>query len=106
MSVKEKLEEKIQKTDRRLNEFSINLERLDNDYQQMLKDLSLTPDQLKNYVENPNNFAQPVWDELQNEKKKLDEKLNLELNSVVDPLKTKQTTSERGTIQQHWLFVR
>lgn len=106
MSVKEKLEVKIHRTERKLNEISISLKRLDREYQELLKELSFTPDQLKDYVENSDNFAPPIWEQLQNEKKKWDEKLNLELNSVPDPLKTKKTASEQAGIQQHWLFVR
>jgi hypothetical protein len=106
MAIKEKLEEKIQATERKLNELSIRLKRLDEEYQQLLKEWGLTAEELKNHVENPENFDPSIWEELQKEKKKLDEKLNLELNSVSDPLKTKQAFSERGSIQQHWLFVR
>jgi uncharacterized membrane-anchored protein YhcB (DUF1043 family) len=106
MSIKEKLEEKIQKTERKLNEVAISLKRLDREYQQLLEELALTPEQLSGYVENPDNFSPPIWEYLQNEKKKLDEKLNLELSHVSDPLKTKKTFSERGNIQPHWLFVR
>lgn len=106
MVIKEKLEEKIQATERKLNELSIRLKRLDDEYQQLLKEWGLTTEELKNHVENPENFDPPIWEELQKEKKKLDEKLNLELNSVSDPLKTKKAFSEQGNIQQHWLFVR
>jgi hypothetical protein len=106
MSSKEKLEDKIHKTERKLNELSIILKRLDREYQELLKELSSTPEQLKEYVANPDHFDPPIWEQLQNEKKIWDEKLNLELNSVPDPLKTKKTVSERASIQQHWLFVR
>lgn len=106
MSFKEKLDEKVLKTQRKLNEFSIHLKRLDREYQQLLEELALTPEQLKNHIENSENFSPAIWEQLQNEKKRLDEKLNLELNSIPDTLKTQNTTSERGNVQQHWLFVR
>jgi len=106
MSVEEKLETKIQKTERKLLEMSIILKRLDREYQKLLDEMALTPEQLKAYVENPENFAPPIWEQLQNEKKMLDEKLNLELSCVPDLAKAKKTISERGTVQQHWLFVR
>ncbi len=106
MSIKENIESKIQKTEKRLSEFSISLKRLDQEYQELLKELGLTHEQLKEHVENPSNFEVPIWEHLQNEKKMLDEKLNLELNSIVDPLKTQKSLAERGNVQQHWLFVR
>lgn len=106
MSFKEKLEEKINQTERKLNEFSIRLKKLDQELKQILNELELTPEQLKNYVQDPDRFTPPVWEQLQAEKKKWDEKINLEINSLSDPLKTKKTISERGNVQQHWLFVR
>jgi hypothetical protein len=106
MSVKEKLEDKIVKTERRLKEFAIRLKRLDREYQRLLEELALTPEQLKDFAENPANFDPPIWEQLQNEKKKRDEILTLEIESIPDPNKTKQATSERGKVQQHWLYVR
>lgn len=106
MAFEQKLEDKITTTQRKLKELSIKMEKLDHDYNKLLKELELTPEQLKNYIENPENFTQPIWEQLQNEKKMLDEKLNLELSRASDPNKTKQAYSEKGTIQQHWLFVR
>lgn len=106
MSFKKNLEEKIRSTEQKLNTFSISLKRLEIEYQQLLEELALTPEQLKSYMENPENFSPLIWEQLQNEKTKLDEKLNLELGSIPDPHKTKKTIAERGNIQQHWLFVR
>lgn len=106
MSVEEKLENKIQRTERKLLELSIIMKRLDREYQKLMEELSCTPEQLKAYVENSENFSPPIWEQLQKEKKMLDEKLNLELSCVPDLAKTKKTISERGTVQQHWLFVR
>ncbi len=106
MSLKENLEEKIQKTQLKMKELAISLEQLKFDYQKLVEELALSPEQLKEYVENSENFSPPIWKQLQEEKKQLDEKLNLELNQVRDPLQIKKTFSEKGNVQQHWLFVR
>jgi chromosome segregation ATPase len=106
MAVQEKLEEKIHRTERKLIELSLHIQRLNREYQQLLDDLALTPKQLQEFVDNPNNFSPVIWEQLQNEKKKLDERLNLELNNVHDANKTKAVYSEKGKVQQHWLFVR
>lgn len=106
MVVEEKLEDKIQRTEKKLKELSFHMQRLNRDYQQLLNDLALTPEQLKEFVEDPNNFSPLIWEQLQNEKKKLDEWLNLELNNVHDANKAKTVYSEKGKVQQHWLFVR
>lgn len=106
MVINKNIEEKFQRTERKLKELSITLQRLNDEYQQFLKDLALTPTQLKEYVNDPANFSPSIWEQLQDEKKKLDEKLNLELSNLRDPLKVKEIFSEKGKIQPHWLFVR
>lgn len=106
MVIEQKLEEKIHRTERRLLELSLHLQRLNQEHQKLLEELDLTPEQLKDFVENPENFPPPIWEQLQKEKKEWDEKLDLELKNVRNANKTKSVLSERGTIQQHWLFVR
>ena len=102
---KEKIEDKIQSTEKKLTEFSICLNRLNREYQELLDTLSLTPEQLKEQEIN-NDIDSSVREHLQNEKKKLDEKLNLELENVIDACKTKKTNNDRANIKQHWLFIR
>lgn len=106
MAIEEKLEERIHKTERKLIELSLHIQRLNREYQEILDDLALTPEQLKSFVENPANFTPPIWEQLQKEKKAMEEKLNLELNNVRDANKAKSTIAEKGKVQQHWLFVR
>lgn len=105
MTFKEKLEDKIQKTEKKLLELSLNIKRMDREYQSLLEEMAITPEQIQN-AENEKDFSPPIWVQLQNEKKKLDDQLKLELSSLVDLSKTKKTLAERGAIQQHWLFVR
>lgn len=106
MPLQEKLENKIQQHQKKMKEISVSLEQLDRDYQQLLKEIALTPQQLQEYIENSENFTPPIWEQLQNEKKMLDEKLDLELSRVRDPIKMKEKFAENGVVQQHWLFVR
>jgi hypothetical protein len=106
MAIEEKLEEKIHRTERKLIELSLHIQRLNHEYQDILKELALTPEQLKEFADNPENFPPPIWEQLQNEKKIMNEMLESELNNVRDANKTKKTIAERGNVQQHWLFVR
>jgi cytochrome oxidase Cu insertion factor (SCO1/SenC/PrrC family) len=106
MSLEQKLEANIQNTQLKMQQLAISMESLENEYQQLLEDLALTPEQLKDYAEDSSNFSPPIWEQLQNDKKKLDEKLDLALKSVRDPLKIKKTFSDQGLIQRHWIFVR
>ena len=106
MTLKKALEEKIQHTQVKMQELSVGMEKLEEDYQELLKELGLTPEELQNYAENPHNYSPPIWEKLQNEKKMLDEKLDLALNNIRDPLKAQEALSERATIQNHWIYVR
>ena len=106
MAIHEKIEEQIHKTEQKLKELSIHIQRLDREYTQLLEELELTPEQLKDFAKNPANFSSSIWEKLQEEKKQFDEELNLKLSNVRDANKTKQTLSEKSSIQQHWLFVR
>jgi|GEM_PF-2794124 len=101
-----KLQENIHITERKLTELSIQVQRLDRDYESLLKQWGLTPEEVKEFVEEAAHFSPSVWEDLQNEKKQMDEKLNLELSNVLNGNKIKQVLSEKGKIQQHWLFVR
>lgn len=106
MAIEEKLEEKIHRTERKLIELSLHIQRLSREYQEILDEWALTPEQLKDFAENPDNFSPPIWEKLQKEKKQMNEKLESELNNVHDANKTKKAIAERGTVQQHWLLVR
>lgn len=104
--IEQKLDEKIQRMDKRLKELAQLSQKIERDYQEMMKDLGLTPEELSKYFENRENFTQETWEQMEAEKKILDERLNLELDSLADPGKTKRSLSEKGRIMQHWLFVR
>lgn len=96
----------FQKKEKNLSELLQTFEQLSREYQQLLEELGLTSEQLQTYIENPKNFTPAFWQQLQNEKERLDEQLNIELSNFPDPFKTKKSFSERGAVQQHWLFVR
>lgn len=106
MTTEEKIEDKIHHTEKKLRELSIILKRLDSEYQQLLAEMELTPEQVKAYVENAEDFPPQVWAYLQKVKLRFDEGLNLAISNVPDVERTKKTLSERGSIQKHWLFVR
>lgn len=107
MSLDQQLKEKIQKTERKMKEFALHLERLDRNYQQLLHDLALSADQVEeNDIQNAENFPPDIWEELEKEKRQLEEQLDLDLKCIRDPFKLKQSFQEQGIVQQHWLFVR
>lgn len=91
---------------KKMRELAIQREKLDREYNNLLKAVGVTHDQISTYIDNKDNFTQPIWERLQSEKKKLSEKLDLTTNNLKDPKKVKKTYDERGVVQPHWLFVR
>lgn len=105
MSLEKKIEAKIQNTRKKLQEIEINLENLQRELQ-ILEENSTSSEDMAAFIENKDNFSNPIWEKLQKEKKILEEKMNRELNSIPDPNLNKKAYSEKGTIQPHWIFVR
>lgn len=103
---KESISDNILQTERKLKELSIKMEKVQQDYQKLLNEIGLSPEQISEYVDNPDNFSPPIWEMLQKERAHLDERLNLELSRIKDPRKNEKKYSDQAVIQQHWLFVR
>lgn len=106
MSKEDELYQKYQSTQQKLKELAIMSESIERNYQALLKNLDLTPQELKSYMENPNNFTPIEWEDLQKEKEKMDEMLKLQLTTVCDPRKTKKKYAEKARVRQNWIFVR
>lgn len=106
LELEQELEEKIQKTQLKIEEVDLQIQKLNEDINLLMKDLEKTPEQLEQFLSNPDNFARPIWELLQEERQRLDQKLTLELNRIRDPLKAKKSLSEIATIRPHWIFVR
>ncbi len=106
MSFEEKLEVKIHRAEKKIRELAVRTQHLSREYEKFLDELDLTPEQLKIFIDDPENFSPQIREEMQKEKKKIGERLNLELNNVRNANATEKTFSERGAIQRHWLFVR
>ena len=88
-----------------LQKLLIQIEDLKKETDQLFKDLNFTPEQFNDYLNNRDNFSSYEWEMLQEEQKKLDEKLVLSLDSVKDPKKTSQAYKDLHA-SRNWLFVR
>lgn len=105
MSLNSTLEEQIKKQEKRVQEIVIRMENLDRELDELFVDLKVTPEQLDTFISDKNNFTDENWEQLQNLRKVLEEKLQRELDNIRDPLKIKQTYSDRN-VGRHWIFVR
>ena len=71
----------------------------------MLQEFNVTPEQLTQFVEKQENFTPENWDQLQAQKKELDQKLDRELKNIKNPLKTKKSYKSK-VIDNRWLYVK
>ena len=100
-----KTEDKHQITEQKIQALSHQIEHLDKQTELLHEELQVTPEQLISFIECKDNFSEETWELLKTHQKQLDEKLNLDLESVQNPLKTKSKYADRH-VAPHWLFVR
>lgn len=101
----DKREDKATHHEKLIQELSIRMEQLDREIDTLLKELKVTPDQLSTFIQEKDNFTEENWSQLQEQRRKLDEKLLCELKNVSDPLKTKKNYEGR-VIGSNWIHVR
>lgn len=102
----EKLENQSTKNDLTLQELLIRIDGLDRQVKAFMDELEITPTQISEFVNNRENFTPENWEELENQRKMLDEKLDLELRNIRNPKHTQKNFSAQAGVQQHWIFVR
>lgn len=99
------IEEKLNVNEKKIRELAIRHEKLDSDISSFLVDLEVTPEQLTAFISKQENFTEDNWQELQKQKQQLDEKLDVELKNVRNPLKSKKALASLH-VARHWLHVR
>lgn len=105
MFLNDQLEERIQHNEKKFQELGIQIEKLDEDINKFMGELPLTIEQLNTFLADESNFTEEEWQELQNLRQKLDEKLQRELDNIRNPVKIKKNYDDRN-VQRHWLYVR
>lgn len=99
------LEQNTQRLDKKIKEMCIQSEKLDRDIENYFKENNINPVEVALYLENKENFSDEEWEQIQEIRKTLDEKLNLNLANIKDPRKAKKSYNDR-LVQPHWLYVR
>lgn len=98
-------ESQILSNETRLKKLLIEIEALQKETDSLFSELNMTPEQFAAYVENKENFSPSEWEMLQEQQKKLDEKLSLSLESIQNPKKTRQAFQDLNN-SRNWLFVK
>ncbi len=96
---------KFEHIEKKSRELQIRNEALDLQSLELLNELKVTSKQLTQFIENRSNFSETNWSTLMEQRIRLEEMLQKDLENVRDPLKTKKTLAERH-VGNHWMFVR
>jgi hypothetical protein len=88
-----------------LLQLMIRVDALDREIKQLLDELQATPEQISTFLANRENFTPENWDELQQERKILDEKLKRDVENIRNPSKTQKAQADRH-VARHWLYVK
>lgn len=99
------LEEHILGHEKKVQELAIRLENIEREVSELMNELKVTSEQVTIFINDQNNFTSENWQELQNQRQILEEKLQREIANIRDPQKMKKKQAERN-IGQHWLYVR
>lgn len=105
MPLEDQLEKQIEKNIQIAKQLSIEIENLNRQSDELLKELKVSPDQLSTFIDRQDAFTEEDWNALLTERKKLEEKLLLALAQVRNPKKTAAATKSLN-VAPHWLFVR
>ncbi len=106
MDIENSLEEKIKRTDRRVQEILMQCQRDQEEFSQILLELGTSTQELQEHFSDPSHFSPSEWEEIEAEKNKWDEMLENELQQIRNPSEIEKKMGERRNIQEHWLFVR
>lgn len=98
-------EQKMQQQKKKIQEMELRIANLDEEVEELLESLKVSPEQLTAFLSNKENFTEENWNEVAKQKKELEEKLKRELDNVRNPIKSKKTYSSLH-VQRHWLHVK
>jgi septal ring factor EnvC (AmiA/AmiB activator) len=102
----ENIEQKIESNKKKIELHQLRFERLEKGFEQIYKEINITPEDLSEYLNNCTNFSTEVWNRLEEFRAELDHKLKKELENVQNLAKTANAYSERKNIRPTWIYVR
>jgi hypothetical protein len=74
-------------------------------FEEMTAEFGISVEELAHFCSKPDNFYGDAWDQMETARKQVDQKLQLDLNSIKNPKKTSQKYRDIEQSRQ-WLFVR
>lgn len=99
------LEEQAVQGEIKLKKLTLEFERLNQTIEEFFTTCNLTEESLHQFNSNKAHFSEEAWNKLNEERAKLEDKLQKQLELIRNPLLAKKKYAERH-VAPHWLFVR
>ncbi|MBA3957358.1 MAG: hypothetical protein H0X51_03040 [Parachlamydiaceae bacterium] len=101
-----KTESLILQNQNKINQLQIHLDNQAREEDQFLKDLNISLEQLSTFIENSSNFTEENWQQLNQHKQLLNDKLKARLETIRNPKDVKRNYASLQGIDRHWIHVR
>jgi hypothetical protein len=99
------IEQKSKSLEKKIKDTCSEVDKLNKDILHFLADRGINPIEVSEYLGNRGNFSDKEWEELQEVKTILEERLSRDLKNIRDPRKVKEAYNDRQ-VRPHWIFVR
>ena len=87
-----------------MDEINRKVKKMEEESAEFYRQCGFSPEQVKGYISNPDNFSRPQWHALEKERKRLEAMLECKIDAVeVRPI---AHPFPHPQIQGHWIFVR
>lgn len=93
-------------SEQKMKELVIHMEQLERNYHMLLEEVGTTAEDLKKYASDPENFSKPIWELLEQEKEKMHQELQMQMDNLPDPDKLTKSRFSHKEIRPHWILVR
>lgn len=86
-----------------LAQLSNQMKDLEAQAEQLMEKMGVDKGQVKEYVENPDNFSEEQWQEMQILQEALKKRISSELDNVPDVKRTERAFQELGVADRNWI---
>ncbi|SCA63153.1 Uncharacterized protein SCG7086_AL_00090 [Chlamydiales bacterium SCGC AG-110-P3] len=90
---------------RTINELAERNAQFDDEAKELLASLEVSPEQINALLKDSTQFTPNNWQQIQEQVRLLDEKIECEIANVPDPIRATNARNEQN-IQQHWMFIK
>lgn len=106
MLIEEDYKKKLDKNEKELKELIYKFESVNEEIDTFFAELGTNTESVSHFLSNEENFDHKTWDAMQQQRHKLNETLQRELENIRNPQSLKKKYEEHSRVAPHWLFVR